>query len=190
MAIWAEHAGRKPSGSLAVDLNREADWTFSRTRFTSSDSRTEVQEPIKCVLRTGVTGLVAAIGAKRGAVNYQKCLTMRRQRNGDPNRRATRARRSPSEPVPVMSIPLSMSPSMSARMISARLSTLPLVPRMSVDSRSRWRICRSKSTTETLDHVSLWTGGRPLPALEPFRDDLADPAPACFFVIAPPPQEL
>jgi hypothetical protein len=65
------------------------------------------------------------------------------------------------------------------------LSTLPLVPRMSVDSRSRWRICRSKSTTDTLDHVSWWTGGRPLPALEPFRDDLAVPMPACFFAIAP-----
>ena len=105
------------------------------------------------------------------------------QRKGDPNRRATRARRSPSELLPVMSIPLSISPSMSARIISARLSTLPLVPRMSVDNRSRWRICRSKSTTETLDHVSWWTGGRPRPALFPVRDTLADPAPPFFFAI-------
>src|SRR6266566_1089125 len=50
---------------------------------------------------------------------------------------------------------------MRARMISARLKTLPLLPRMSVARRSRWRICRSKSTTDTLDQVSLWTGGRP-----------------------------
>ncbi len=88
----------------------------------------------------------------------------RRQRDGGPRRRATDARRSASEPVPVMSIPLSINPSMSARMISARLSTLPFLPRISVARRSRWTICRSKRTTDTLDHVSWCTGGLPRPA--------------------------
>src|SRR5256885_3370621 len=84
-----------------------------------------------------------------------------RQRYGVPSRRATRARRSASEPTAVMSMPLSINASISARMISARFRLFPL--RARVARRSRWRICRSKSTTETFDHVSLWTGGRPGP---------------------------
>lgn len=78
----------------------------------------------------------------------------RGQRYGDPSRRATRARKSASEPVLVTSIPLSINPSMRARMISARLTTLPLRPRMSVDKRSRWTICRSNNTTDTFDQDS------------------------------------
>src|SRR6185295_19275567 len=64
-----------------------------------------------------------------------------------------------------MSMPLSIKPSMRLRMISARLTTLPVLLRISVARRLRWWICRSKSTTDTLDQVSLWTGGRPGPTL-------------------------
>jgi hypothetical protein len=46
-------------------------------------------------------------------------------------------------------------------MSPARFSTFPLFPRMSVASRSRWMTCRSNNTTDTLDHVSRWLGGRP-----------------------------
>jgi hypothetical protein len=34
------------------------------------------------------------------------------------------------------------------------LTTLPLRPRMSVDRRSRWTICRSNNTTDTFDQDS------------------------------------
>jgi hypothetical protein len=85
------------------------------------------------------------------------------QRYGVPSRRATRARRSASDPALATSIPLSIMPSISARMISARFIDVPCLDRMSRASRSRSWICRSNSTTDTLDHVSLWTGGRPGP---------------------------
>jgi hypothetical protein len=86
------------------------------------------------------------------------------QRYGVPRRRATRARRSASDPAPTTSMPLSIKPSMSARMISARFIALPFLARMSLVSRSRSWIWRSKRTTDTFDQVSLWTGGRPGPA--------------------------
>src|SRR5262249_15419636 len=50
-------------------------------------------------------------------------------------------------------------------MISARFSAFTCLARAVVEIRSRCTICRSKSTTETFDHPSLWTGGRPGPGL-------------------------
>jgi hypothetical protein len=40
---------------------------------------------------------------------------------------------------------------------------LPFASRIESVRRSRWDIWRSKSTTDTFDHVSEWTGGRPGP---------------------------
>src|SRR5439155_24980253 len=115
-----------------------------------------------------------AFDENRGGINYRnagQCGAP--QRYGVPSRRATRARKSASEPVAVMSSPLSISPSISARMISARFRTLPLRPRMSVARRSRCTICRSKSTTDTFDQDSWWTGGRPREAFGLMRTFVA-----------------
>jgi hypothetical protein len=89
--------------------------------------------------RTTRMAMLARRRRKKGMELIRGTGKMQRaQRYGEPRRRATRARRSASVATAVMSIPLSISPSMSARMISARFSTLPLLPRISMARESRW----------------------------------------------------
>jgi hypothetical protein len=100
-------------------------------------------------------GLDAVLATRAGMVLYKGMELNMDADASQRRRRARRCRKSLSDVIVVSSKPLSSTPSMSARIIAARVRAWPVFFRMTLTAPSSRTICRSNKTTDTLDHSSL-----------------------------------